>query len=250
MKERELNISKAALAEKRKWSEHSKKLEALRVGHRVGTMIEVKQNDQYAVKVDGTGRITLRNRRNLRIIGYRKPADPFPDSVITSSTSTGGEREHERHLEQHKRNISSPPLEVYKDTSGRDEPCRSTPGSPSSARQSLVMNENQDTYFTPSVSVKTASKVSHDATTVQMSHSPVISPNAEAVGAWSVRVSGDDVVATPKRPVKVTQQPNEASPKVEVYRQLKSFNKPGLKEAKVDPEGPRTTRSGRSYTKS
>ena len=127
--------------------------------------------------------------------------------------------------------------EVYKDTSGRDEPCRSTPGSPSSARQSLVMNENQDTYFTPSVSVKTANKVSHDATTVQMSHSPVISPNAEAVGAWSMRVSGDAVVATPKRPVKVTQQPNEASPKVEVYRQLKSFNKPGLKEAKVDLKG-------------
>ena len=92
MKERELKTSKAALAEKRKWSERSKKLEALQIGHRVavqniagnhpnkwdrvGTVIEVKQNDQYAVKVDGTGRITLRNRRNLRIVGYRKPADP------------------------------------------------------------------------------------------------------------------------------------------------------------------------------
>ena len=112
------------------------------------------------------------------------------------------------------------------------------------------MNENQDTYFTPSVSVKTASKVSHDATTVQMSHSPVISPSAEAVGAGSRRVSVNDVVTTPKRLVKVSQQPNEASLKVEIYRQLKSFNKPGLKEAKVDPQGPRTTRSGRSYTKS
>ena len=74
MKERELKTSKATLTERRKWSEHSKKLEALRIGHRVavqnlagnhptkwdkvGTVIEVKQNDQYAVKVDGTGRIT------------------------------------------------------------------------------------------------------------------------------------------------------------------------------------------------
>ena len=151
---------------------------------------------------------------------------------------------------QPRKQISSTPMEVYRDTSGRGEPYRNISESPSFAQQPPVMNESQDTCFTPSVSVKTASKVSHDATKVQMSHSPIISPSAEAVGAGSRRVSVNDVVTTPKRLVKVSQQPNEASLKVEIYRQLKSFNKPGLKEAKVEPQGPRTTRSGRSYTKS
>ena len=33
---------------------------------RTGLVIEVKQFDQYAVKVDGSGRVTLRNRKSLR----------------------------------------------------------------------------------------------------------------------------------------------------------------------------------------
>ena len=63
------------------WSEHTKRLPALAVGDcvriqnqtgqhpnkwdRTGTVVEVKQHDQYQVKVDGSGRVTLRNRRFL-----------------------------------------------------------------------------------------------------------------------------------------------------------------------------------------
>ena len=64
------------------WAEHTRKLPPLSVGDhvriqnqtgshptkwdRTGTVIEVKQHDQYLVKVDGSGRITLRNRKFLR----------------------------------------------------------------------------------------------------------------------------------------------------------------------------------------
>ena len=63
------------------WSEHTRRLPTLAVGDyvwiqnqtgqhpnkwdRTGTVVEVKQHDQYQVKVDGSGRVTLRNRRIL-----------------------------------------------------------------------------------------------------------------------------------------------------------------------------------------
>ena len=63
-------------------TEHTIRLQPLKVGDRVfiqnqtgnhplrwdrtGLVIEVKQFDQYAVKVDGWGRVTLRNRKFLR----------------------------------------------------------------------------------------------------------------------------------------------------------------------------------------
>ena len=66
------------------WSEHTKKLAGLQKGDKVfiqnqvgpnpkkwertGTVVECKDHDQYAVKVDGTGRVTLRNRKFLRLL--------------------------------------------------------------------------------------------------------------------------------------------------------------------------------------
>merc|ERR1711888_428119 len=64
------------------WSEHTKKLVPLEVGMKVfvqnqvgnkprrwdktGTIVECKDFDQYLVKMDGSGRLTLRNRKFLR----------------------------------------------------------------------------------------------------------------------------------------------------------------------------------------
>ena len=58
---------------------------------RTGLVIEVMGNDQYQIKVDGTGRITLRNRKHLKPIGFQKPADPFPSLPSLSSTHLSGE---------------------------------------------------------------------------------------------------------------------------------------------------------------
>ena len=65
-----------------RWSEHTKQLPPLRVGDfvriqnqighhpkkwdKTGTVIEVRQFNQYVVRVDGSGRVTLRNRKFLR----------------------------------------------------------------------------------------------------------------------------------------------------------------------------------------
>ncbi len=65
-----------------RWSEHTKRLSPLKIGDAVriqnqtgqfpnkwdktGRVVEVKQFDQYVVRVDGSGRVTLRNRTFLR----------------------------------------------------------------------------------------------------------------------------------------------------------------------------------------
>lgn len=74
------------------WSEHTKQLKPLSVGDRVriqnqmgqypkkwdktGLIVEVNKFDQYAVKVDGSGRITLRNRKFLRKYQPYAATDP------------------------------------------------------------------------------------------------------------------------------------------------------------------------------
>ncbi|RLC10818.1 MAG: hypothetical protein DRI57_19855 [Deltaproteobacteria bacterium] len=65
-----------------RWTEHTKTLPPLKVGDHVrlqnqvglnprkwdktGQVVEVRQHNQYVVKVDGSGRVTLRNRKFLR----------------------------------------------------------------------------------------------------------------------------------------------------------------------------------------
>lgn len=80
-----------------RWSERTKRLPPLKVGDYVrvqnqvgphplkwdktGTVIEVRQFDQYVVKVDGSGRVTLRNRKFLR--KYSPAILPSPTRTIT-----------------------------------------------------------------------------------------------------------------------------------------------------------------------
>jgi hypothetical protein len=65
-----------------RWTEHTKQLSPLAVGNHVriqnqtgphptrwdktGVIVEVRQFDQYVVRIDGSGRVTLRNRKFLR----------------------------------------------------------------------------------------------------------------------------------------------------------------------------------------
>ena len=97
-----------------RWSEHTKRLPPLQVGDHVriqnqignfpkrwdktGTVIEVRQFDQYAIKVHGSGRVTLRNRKFLRrylpVITPAKPRSilddlrlPIPPQIIENLPS-------------------------------------------------------------------------------------------------------------------------------------------------------------------
>ena len=80
-------------------AEHTKRLPPLSVGDLVriqnqtgpsplkwdktGTVVEVRQFDQYVVRVDGTGRVTLRNRIFLR---KYTPVYPLPPNKILALT--------------------------------------------------------------------------------------------------------------------------------------------------------------------
>ena len=82
LEHREKALAMRHVAHHEAWSEHTKKLPPLKVGDKVfiqnqvgnnprrwertGTVVETKEHDQYNVKVNGTGRLTLRNRRFLR----------------------------------------------------------------------------------------------------------------------------------------------------------------------------------------
>ena len=82
MKYRELALRHRWAQGRERWTEHTKRLPPLKVGDLVyiqnqsgnyptrwdksGVVIEVLQNDQYGIKVDGSGRVTLRNRKFLR----------------------------------------------------------------------------------------------------------------------------------------------------------------------------------------
>ena len=77
-----------------RWSEHTRRLPPLRVGDTVriqnqrgphplkwdktGSIVEVRQFDQYVVKVDGSGRVTVRNRKFLR---RYEPVVPRPERM-------------------------------------------------------------------------------------------------------------------------------------------------------------------------
>jgi hypothetical protein len=68
--------------EHEKWNEHTRRLPPLKVGDhvylqnlvgnhprrwaRTGIVVEVRQYHQYVIRVDGTGRVTIRNRQHLR----------------------------------------------------------------------------------------------------------------------------------------------------------------------------------------
>ena len=55
---------------------------------RTGVVVEVKPHDQYLVKVHGSGRVTLRNRRFLRqITSLSPPGQQFPSIPVCSPSS-------------------------------------------------------------------------------------------------------------------------------------------------------------------
>ena len=85
-------------------NEHSRQLVPLQQGDRVmiqnqngrfpkkwdksGVIVEVRPNDQYTVKVDGSGRLTLRNRRFLRKYDSHKLIPELGHSVYAHSRPT------------------------------------------------------------------------------------------------------------------------------------------------------------------
>lgn len=175
---------------------------------RTGVVVEVKQFDQYVVRVDGSGRVTLRNRKFIRkyipvlprqpminrpgptVVPQLEPppqAQSHPDPVQPNSNSPAKPKITPTKTRIFKRSTpveSSPPAELS-----------SPPAEPPSSPQSLIRSPNQ-------------------------------SPTAPS----SVPLTQSDET-TPKRdkvPLAV--------------RQLRSYNAPGIKEDATDIPGRRVTR--------
>ncbi|RUS68758.1 hypothetical protein EGW08_023480 [Elysia chlorotica] len=89
---REKALAKRHAREHEKWSQHTRLLQPLKVGDRVyiqnlignhprkwertGVVVETRQFHQYVVRIDGSGRVTLRNRQHLRkFTPFQKPTD-------------------------------------------------------------------------------------------------------------------------------------------------------------------------------
>ena len=116
-----LNLREEALRHRHmlhqdKWSEHTKALSPLKIGDRVriqsqtghhpnkwdrtGIVIEVRQFHQYLIRIDGSGRHTLRNRKFLRkyipvyqpsddtTTSPKSPTDPPPTPLHTPRKDT------------------------------------------------------------------------------------------------------------------------------------------------------------------
>ena len=92
-------MAKRHVAHHEAWSEHMSKLKPVEVGMKVfiqnqvghkprrwdntRVIMECKEFDQYVVKVDGAGRLTLRNRKFLRkLTAIRKHPVPTGKEVL------------------------------------------------------------------------------------------------------------------------------------------------------------------------
>ena len=64
---------------------------------KTGIVVETRPNDQYRVKIDGTGQITLRNRQFLRKISKQGSKNLEDVKVSQPLSSEGGGREKRRH---------------------------------------------------------------------------------------------------------------------------------------------------------
>ena len=174
---REKALAKRHSREHEKWSEHTHSLLPLRIGdhvylqnlvgnhpkrwERTGVVIEVRQHHQYVVKVDGSGRVTLRNRGHLRkFTPFMKPSsdDIISQHTLPATTSTSPLQENidpvvpstprsslpelvtESQLPSDNHQVAAPtpqtlqessPTAVVTPPATRDAPCRATTEKPS-----------------------------------------------------------------------------------------------------------------------
>ena len=250
MADRENKMKKCSSRENKKWSHGARKQDPLRVGHevsiqnlagnhplkwdRTGLVVEALGNDQYNVRVDGTGRITLRNRKHLKPIGFQQPADPFPRQVVMPSTPVGKEGCTGN------KNMNSPALT-------RCEPRRTEPtipGTPANYQEDRSLPVRMSDSTSTPVSVSRRDDPVRDEYTrrSELFTTPLRSPHST--------VSPEEPGSAPMiSPTRAMTSPGISiqEKQVRIHPELRPHNKPGTKETLVDPVAPRATRSGKHY---
>ena len=144
MSHREMALAKRHSREHERWNEHTHHLPPLQVGdhvylqnlvgnhprrwERTGTVVEVRQYHQYVIRVDGTGRVTLRNRQHLRKFTPFK-SDPVNRFLTTSPVA-------QTQLQD------KPPLPVITQPSSDVDQSHTTPSSLPTRRESPLSSTN------------------------------------------------------------------------------------------------------------
>ena len=193
-------------------------------------VLEVLGHDQYRVRVDGSNRVTLRNRKHLKPLGYRRPADPLTQLPVSS-------------MPPHSSEMPGGNVEGEQPDGSRDQQSRysegylpQTPG--------RVTGDQSMAFATPVVVPSPARPGSVTENNSQSFQTPLKTPRRSCASESSIStrrdVMGSPIVGSP-----VSTQPRLPAPEVRVYHQLRPHNRSGLKEAPIDIEAPRQTRSGR-----
>ena len=155
---RETALRKRHLRAAERLSQYTKTLPPLRVGDHVrlqnqlgneplkwdktGVVVEVKQNDQYIVRVDGSGRVTMRNRRFLRKFylfepSKHTPVPPMPyttKNVIQRETTATHPPNQKQPLATHPPNQEQPSVTHHPN---QEQPSATTPPIPPEHKDSL-----------------------------------------------------------------------------------------------------------------
>ena len=210
-----------------RWSEHTRRLPPLKVGNLVriqnqtgphpnkwdktGTIIEVRQFNQYVIRVDGSGRITLRNRKFLR--QYLPVKTPIPKLSITEDL-----KYHPRPMFNHTP-ITAPKKILEVEPSVNTPPtCATTP-----------MHTSEFSPYNTEVVVDNTQK--NNDTSHQPSH--IINPSMPVTPVNHKSITHKHNQPTPSPPTHpITTAPLRKNTKgiPLALRRLASYNKDGLAE--------------------
>ena len=209
-----------------RWSEHTRCLPPLKVGNLVriqnqtgphlnkwdkpGTIIEVRQFNQYVIRVDGSGRITLRNRKFLR--QYLPVKTPIPKLSITEDL-----KYHPRPMFNHTP-ITAPKKILEVEPSVNTPTCATTP-----------MHTSEFSPYNTEVVVDNTQK--NNDTSHQPSH--IINPSMPVTPVNHKSITHKHNQPTPSPPTHpITTAPLRKNTKgiPLALRRLASYNKDGLAE--------------------
>ena len=121
-----------------------------------GTVIAVKENDQYLVKVEGSGRLTVRNRRFLRMFKHRSDATTIPhfQNVTECPNPTESSSSESNHPDSNNYEFSKP-LNFQDETSSM----------PNTSAQTICEKQDENNYQEKMQCQPTKSKVLTEVTT-------------------------------------------------------------------------------------
>ena len=173
---------------------------------RTGIVVEVMQNDQYKIKVDGSNRVTLRNRKHLRIIGFIKPCEPFATTVIPKSR---GEEEI---------SIEVPTVRPTKEPTQVLEKLKPAPATPVRITDTTMQTPKKAVATSPEASPKFYTPIGSTPRSSQMPMMQTPMKTMPSSPGTPIRTS----VPIPRK-ISVEVKPT-------IHRELRSFNKPGAKE--------------------